>query len=227
VSDTRESDILAFYRSAGINFLVTGITLNQRQTRTSTAIPPHSSNNQSNASTAGNTPYSINPTPSPTARGSKLPFMAADSPSYFQPKPPATRLSTPKQISDSTDASPKLLGQDYDKNPPPRSLAKHSDEEVTAWQAWVEKAVDCLHAGYYSQMLEVLKFGKVLPSLPPDIAMAVQFGYALAYYKLDKHSEAAKHLESLKTIAVSAQSCGNESIASASPITSNQGYNEL
>ena len=93
-------------------------------------------------------------------------------------------------------------------------LLLSADSEATAWQAWINKAVDCLHAGYYSQMLEVLKFGKVPPSFPPEIAMAAQFGCALAYYKLEKYSEAAKHLESLKTTAASAQSCGNESIAS-------------
>ena len=202
VSDTREFDILAFYRSAGINSLVTGITLTrskgfespQRQTRTSTGTHPYQPNHPSNASAAGKTPSSTNPTPSPETTRSTLPLVAADSPSYSQPKSPAT---TPKQVSRSTDAP----------------LDKDSDV-VTAWQAWIEKAVDCLHAGYYSQMLEVLKFGKVPPSLPPKIPMEAQFGCALAYYKLDKHNEAAKHLESLKTIASSAQSFGNESIAS-------------
>ena len=202
VSDTREFDILHFYRSAGINSLVTGVTLtrskgfesHQRQTRTSTGTHPYQPNHPSNASAAGKTPSSTNPTPSPETTRSTLPLVAADSPSYSQPKSPAT---TPKQVSKSTDVP----------------LDKDSDV-VTAWQAWIEKAVDCLHAGYYSQMLEVLKFGKVPPSLPPKIPMEAQFGCALAYYKLDKHNEAAKHLESLKTIASSAQSFGNESIAS-------------
>ena len=202
VSVTHEFDILVFYRSAGINSLVTGITLtrskgfgsHQRQTRTSTGTPLHQPSHPSNASAAGKTPSC---TPSPGATGSTLPRVAADSPSYSQPKSPATKLSTPKQVSQSTDVP----------------LDKDSDV-VTAWQAWIEKAVDCLHAGYYSQMLEVLKFGKVPPSLPPKIHMEAQFGCALAYYKLDKHNEAAKHLSSLKMIAASAQSGGNESIAS-------------
>ena len=205
VSDTREFDILVFYRSAGINSLVTGITLtrnkgfesHQRQTRTYTGTPLHQPSHSSDASAARKAPNSINPTPSPGATDSTLPRVAADSPSYSQLKSPVTKLFNPKQVSKSTDAP----------------LDKDSDV-VTAWQAWIEKAVDCLHAGYYSQMLEVLKFGKVPPSLPPKIAMEAQFGCALAYYKLDKHNEAAKHLESLKTIASSAQSFGNESIAS-------------
>ena len=111
------------------------------------------------------------------------------------------KLSIYRQDSQSLAGSHKPLGTD-------------SGKAVTIWQAWINKAVDCLHAGYYSQMLEVLKFGKVPPPLPAEIAMAAQFGCALAYYKLEKYSEAAKHLESLKTTAASVHSCGNESIAS-------------
>ena len=148
----------------------------------------------------------------PTATDKKtLPRVAADSPSYSQPKSPAGKLPTQRQVSWSSDTSLWSLRL---KSRNGKEETADSQKEVTAWQTWINKAVDFLHAGYYSQMLEVLKFGKVPPSFPPEIAMAAQFGCALAYYKLEKHSEAAKHLESLKIIAASAQSHGNESIAS-------------
>ena len=87
-------------------------------------------------------------------------------------------------------------------------------ESLSIWHACIENATNCLDAGYYSQVLILLKFGKVPSSLPANIVMATQFGCALAYYKLGKFSEAAKQFENLKAIAASTQSSGNESIAS-------------
>ena len=87
-------------------------------------------------------------------------------------------------------------------------------EPLSMWHAYIENAANCLDAGYYSQMLELLKFGKMPFSFPANVVMATQFGCALAYYKLGKYSEATKHFESLKAIAASTQSSGNESIAS-------------
>ena len=87
-------------------------------------------------------------------------------------------------------------------------------ESLSMWHACIEDATSCLDAGYYSQMLILLKFGKVPSSLPANIVMATHFGCALAYYKLGKFSEAAKQFENLKAIAASTQSSGNESIAS-------------
>ena len=87
-------------------------------------------------------------------------------------------------------------------------------EPLNMWHAYIENAANCLDAGYYSQMLELLKFGKMPFSFPANIVMATQFGCALAYYKLGKYSEATKHFESLKAIAASTQNSGNESIAS-------------
>ena len=129
-----------------------------------------------------------------------LPQVVEDLP-HSKPKFSASKQSTHRQDSQSSVEFFKPTGADFDK-------------EVTAWQAWIDKAVNCLHAGDYLQMLEVLQFGKVPPPLPAEIAMAAQFGCALAYCELEKYSEAAKHFQSLKTIAASAQSCGNESIAS-------------
>ena len=205
VSVTRTGDLILI--RAYTNSLVTGLTLlhskglELHQTRTSSGIPPHQPTQTPDASTTAtdSTPSLVS-----TTRDKKtLPRVAADSPSYSQPKPSPAKQSTQRQVSRSSAASASL-----------KPLGLESEKEVTAWQAWIDKAVDCLHAGYYSQMLEVLKFGKVPPPLPAEIAMAAQFGCALAYYKLEKYSEAAKHLESLKTIAASAHSCGNESIAS-------------
>ena len=123
------------------------------------------------------------------------------SPSHSQCKSLAAKLTPHRQDFQSSGEFLEPSGADFGK-------------EVTGWWGWIDKAVNCLHAGYYLQVLEVLKFGRVPSSFPVEIAMAAQFGCALAYYKLEKYSEAAKHLESLKTIAASAQSHGNESIAS-------------
>ena len=175
---------------------VTGLTLLQSK---DLGIPPNQPARPPDK--VSNSADSI-PSLKPTITGKKtLPHVAPDSPLHSQPKSPAAKLSTHRQVSRSSAASLRSLGLD-------------SRKEVTAWQTWIDKAVDCLYAGYYSQMLVVLKFGKVPPSFPAEIAMATQFGCALAYYKLEKYSEAAKHLEGLKTIAASAHSHGNESIAS-------------
>ena len=210
VSVTRTGDLILI--RAYTNSLVTGLTLlhskglELRQVRTTLGIPSHQP-----AQTPDKLSNSADCIPSlkPTATDKKTPpRVAADSPSYSQPKSSAAKLPTQRQECQSSNTSLWSLGADS------RKVTTDPQKEVTAWQAWINKAVDCLHAGYYSQMLEVLKFGKVPPSFPPEIAMAAQFGCALAYYKLEKYSEAAKHLESLQTIAASAQSCGNESIAS-------------
>ena len=87
-------------------------------------------------------------------------------------------------------------------------------EPLNMWHAYIENAANCLDAGYYSQMLELLKFGKMPFSFSANVVMATQFGCALAYYKLSEYSEATKHFESLKAIAASTQNSGNEFIAS-------------
>ena len=208
VSVTHMGDLILI--RAYTDSLVTGLTLIQsnglefRQIRTALGIPPHQPVQPQDASTTAKIPNSADSTPplKPATTGKKtLPHVAADSPSHSQPNSSAAKLFTQRQVSRSSGAALRSLGLD-------------SGKEVIIWRAWINKAVDCLHAGYYSQMLEVLKFGKVPPSFPAEIAMAAQFGCALAYHKLERYSEAGKHLESLKTIAASAQSCGNESIAS-------------
>ena len=211
VSVTRTGDVILI--RAYTNSLVTGLTLLHSkglelcQIRTTLGIPSHQPTQMPDK--LSNSADSI-PSLKLTATNKKtLPRVAADSPSYSQPKSSAAKLSTQRQVSQSSSTSLWSLRLD-----PQKEVTADPRKEVIAWQAWINKAVDCLHAGYYSQMLEVLKFGKVPSPFPPEIAMAAQFGCALAYYKLEKYSEAAKHLESLKTIAAAAQSCGNESIAS-------------
>ena len=203
VSVTRMSDLILVRTYT--NSLVTGLTLIHSKGlkfHQIIAISPHQSTQP--PTITDTMKNSTDPTPSlvvATTDKKTLPRVAADSPSHSQPKSSAAKLSTHRQVSQFPAASL-------------RSPGAESGKEVTSWQPWIDKAVDCLHAGYYSQMLEVLKFGKVPPPLPVGIAMAAQFGCALAYYKLEKYSEAAKHLESLKAIAASARSCGNESLAS-------------
>ena len=117
--------------------------------------------------------------------------VSADPSLYSQLK---SSIATHKQVSQSSSVSLMLLDAD-------------SEKEMTAKQACMEKAVNCF---YYSQMLKVLKFGKVTFSLQAEVVMAIQFATALACNKLDEYSKAAKHVLSLKLIAASAQTCGNE-----------------
>ena len=212
VSVARMGDLILI--RAYTNSLVTGLALIRskglefHQIRTSGGIPPHQPARNPDTSITAKKPNSADPTSSPaTTDRRRLIHVVPDSPSYVQPKSSAAKLPPRKQVSQLPGERPMPAPFSKPTNP-------DSEKEVTIWRGWIDKAVDCLHAGYYSQMLEVLKFGKVPPPFPAEIAMAAQFGCALAYYKLEKYSEAAKHLESLKTIAASAQSHGNESIAS-------------
>ena len=64
---------------------------------------------------------------------------------------------------------------------------KEYSEEMIAWRSKVYNAAELLHAGYYSQMLQVFEHGHTSPSLHTDVFLSVVFGCGLAYYKMTKY----------------------------------------
>ena len=131
-----------------------------------------------------------------------------------------SHYSQPRQLDEgdkvSTDcAKCHLQPKQFSSEDKRAELPSPNCDDITLWRNEVQNASELLHAGYYSQMLDIVEgASRQIPSCPSaDIHLLVSFGCGLAYYKMKKFQPANRHFNHFKQIAEKQGSCGNQTLA--------------